>query len=907
MFRRFRKRNDFSEEIEAHLQLEADRLKEEGLSENEALLAARRAFGNSTRAQERFYESRRWLLVEECWRDIRFGWRLLAKNPGSTILAILALALGIGINTAIFSVLNIALLKFLPVRDPKELVMLTDPNASEVLGGFLAGAQSLLTYPEFAAIRDHTTSMSGLCASQMMLQRWPVHVSGGAQEEAHGRLVSENYFSVFGVEPAAGRLLKQQDATGVGKDPYVVISYDYWQRRFGGNPAVIGTPIRFYRTTLTVIGVAVKGFRGETVGQDPDVWLPMLMEPLVIPGGAGFHEYMDKAHDKLMWLHVFGRRRPGVTVAQVEAEVNVLFQDILKAGKESLKQSIVVKPVRIGAFHGRDEFSEQWIVLSVLAALVLFIACANVANLLLARATARSREVAIRLSIGAGKARLVRQFLTESLLLAGLGGIAGLFVAVGALHLLVLALSQSDDHLNLAVGIDIGVLAFTAFATLLTGILFGLAPALRSTRMKETSGQRLILSKALVMVQFVLSFLLVLGAGLFLRTLWNLQAVSLGYPAENLLLVKVDSLGVNGLAVHNDAKLSHELAERIRRIPGVRGVSYSERGLFTGFDGARLVWVEGFTSHGDEDIGSAFDFVGPGYFSTVGIPLLSGREFSLQDMANAAPRVCIINEAFARHFFPGGNPLGKRVTTTIFDDQNPAGSRVTFVVIGVAKNARVRSLRSAVDPKMYTPSGGSSFEIRTATEPLHLVNEVRKAILPVNEDLAIQNSRTLTQLVEEQNAQPRLIAQLCTLFGIIALILAATGIYGVLSYSVARRTNEIGIRMALGAGKPVVTGMILQETAWMIAIGMVGGLATAAALARVTAALLYGTGPAGSRWSLARYQEVESATQLFGLRAMDPLTIAAAIGMLCMVGLMAAYLPAARAARVDPMNALRHD
>jgi predicted permease len=918
MFRgRRRKQSDFSAEVEAHLQLEADRLKEQGLSDKDARLAARRAFGNLTRAQERFYESQHWRLVEECWRDVRFGLRMLLKNPGSTAVAVLALALGIGMNTAIFSVLNAALLKFLPVRNPNELVMLTDPNASEVFGGTLTGERSLLTYSEFVQLRDHTATLSGLCASQMQLERWPVYVVDGAQEEAHGRVVSENYFQVFGVEPAIGHFFTQQDAAGKGKDPYVVISYDYWQRRFNGNPAVLGVPMRFYRATLTIIGVAAKGFRGETVGQDPDLWLPMLMQPLVMPGADGLGKFMNQSRDKAMWLHVFGRRKSGVTIRQVQAEVNVLFRRILEADypaampakdrKEKLNQHIAVKPVRTGAFHGRDEFSEQWTVLSILAALVLFIACANVANLLLARATARSREVVIRLSIGAAKERLIRQFLTESLLLAALGGIAGLCVAQSALRVLLFGLSQSTRSLKLDANLDPRVLGFMACATLFTGILFGLAPAFQSTRiavnqnLKETS-RRLTPAKALIVVQVALSFLLVLGAGLFLRTLWNLQAVSLGYPQENLLLVTVDS----SIASRQGARLDRELIERIRQIPGVHAVTYSDRGLFTGFDGAFPIWVEGFTPHHSADIGSNGDFVGPGYFSSLGVPILLGREIGRQDTANT-PRVCVVNEAFAKHF-GGGNLVGKHIGTRLSDGHGNSIPR-SMLVVGVVKDFRVRSLRGSIDPKFYAAAeqtgGGFSFEIRTAIDPDSLLNAVRKTILTVDGGLSIQSARTLRQVVEEQNAQPRLIAELCTIFGVLALILAATGIYGVLSYSVARRTNEIGIRMALGADRGVVTGMILQEIGLLTMAGMLSGLAAAAALARL-AAQLYGAGPVPP-WSLAQYQAVESATQLYGLRAMDPLTIGAAALILCAAALIAAYLPAARAARVDPIDALRHD
>ncbi|MGA8594630.1 MAG: ABC transporter permease [Bryobacteraceae bacterium] len=857
-------------------------------------------------------------------QDIRFGLRMLGKHPGSTVIAVLTVALAIGINTAIFSVLNAALLKSLPVRSPDELVMLTDPNASMVLGGMQTGTRSLLSYPEFVELRDRATTMFGLCASGLRLERWPVRISGGTQEEARGRLVSENYFSVFGVHPAIGRFFNERDATGAGKDPYAVISYNYWQRRFGGNRAVLGTPVRLYRATLPVIGVAAKGFRGETVGQDPDVWLPMMMQPLVMPSGDGLHD------QSLMWLHAFGRRKAGVTIAKVQAEVNVLFQEMLEARypttmaaqdrREALDQHIVVKPVRTRAFHGRDEFSEQWTMLLALATLVLLVGCANVATLLLARATARSREVAIRLSIGASKGRLVLQLLTESLLVAAMGGIGGILVAATASRALLVLLSEADEGFKLYAGIDLRVLAFTVCATLLTGILFWLAPAFRATRtavnqsLKETgrsatgSRQRAIIAKALVVAQVALSVLIVMGAGLFLRTLWNLQSVALGYPRANLLLINVDSstAGYKGTRAVN---LYHELAARIREIPGVRAVSYSDRGLLSGFDGAFPVTVEGFTHQNEDDRGSTGGFVGPGYFSTLEIPMLLGREIGPQDTANSL-RVCVINEAFANHFFAGDNPIGKHVTSTLPDEQGNEVRR-SMQVVGVARDARVSSVRGAIDPKFYAPAdqtvGASWFEIRTAGDPKRMFNAVTRTILAVDGDLHIESARTLNELIDAQNAQPRLIAQLSTIFAMLAVILAAAGIYGVLSYSVARRTNEIGIRMALGADKSSVIRMILKETAFVVATGVIAGLGATALSTQLIATQLYGFNAAGPRWSLARYQHVDSATQLYGVGAMDPLTVGAAIGVLIAVALIAAYFPASRAARVDPVNALRHE
>jgi len=924
MFWRHRKLKDFSAEIEAHLLLEADRLRAQGLNEADALAAARRSFGNATQTRERFCESRRWFPWSRLWQDARFGLRILAKNPGTTVVAILTLALALGVNTAIFSMLDSALLKSLPVPHPNELVMLTDPNASMTLGGLLPGKRSLLTYAEFLQLRARVTTLSGLCAVQLTLERWPIRVAGLEPEQARGRLVSENYFSVFGVRPAIGRFFTQQDATAVGKDPYAVISYDYWQRRFGGRPSVIGTTIRLRRASVVIVGVAARGFRGATVGREPDLWLPILMQPLVMPSFDGLTDMLSHSEDKLMWLHVFGRRKAGMTIAQVQAEVNVLFRAILEGGysatmqaqarRQALNQYIVVQPVRTGAFHGRKEFSQEWTLLLALAGLILLAACANVANLLLARAASRSREVAIRLSIGAAKARLVRQFLTENLLLAALGGLAGIFVAEVVVRALLEVLSDANDGFTIAASLDLRVLGFSAGATLLAGLLFGVVPAVGAMRsdvnrsLKETgrsatgSRKHAVLGKTLVVAQVALSFLLIAGAGLFLRTLWNLQAIALGYPRENLLLVEIDSsdAGYQGARATN---LFHDLATRIGRIPGVRAVSYSDRGLFSGFEGAFPVSVEGFTSEREADLGSTGDSVGPGYFSTIGIPMLLGRQIDAQDRADS-PRVCVIDEAFANRFFAGRNPLGKHVTSVLSDDGGNSVRR-RLQVIGVAKNVRAQSLRGAIDPKFYVPGGASWLEIRTAGNPGRVLNAVRKVIFAADGKLSIQSAKTLEQLLSMQNAQSRLIAQLATGFGVLALILAATGVYGLLSYELGRRTHEIGVRMALGAPRRQVVAMILKEMGFMIFAGVVTGIAATAACARILSARLYGFDAAGPRWSLARYEHVDSATRLYGLSAMDPVTIGVAVGVLCGFALLAACLPAVRAARMDPVHALR--
>ena len=835
-------------------------------------------------------------------KDIRYSARQLGRNRVFTLVAVLSLAIGIGANTAIFSIMNVVLLKSLPVRNPHELVLLTDPNQSGVSNGMTNGERGMMTYAEFAQLRDHATSFSGMCAAQATLNRWPVRIAGGGQEEARAKLVSEEYFSVLGVEPAIGRFFSTADGTSLVQDPYVVLSYDYWQKRFGGNVSALGTQIRVQSTPLTVIGVAAPGFHGESAGEKPDFWMPMMMQLAVMPGRDWLHEDLSKQLDKLMWLQTFARLKPGVKMARAQTEIDVLFRNIIEAGypttlspetrKQALDQHLKLHDARVGSFGGRDEFSQQLLVLLGASAVVLLIACINVANLLLARAAARSKEVGVRLSIGASRMRLVRQFLTESLLLSTIGGALGLLFAWGAARLLVLLLSA--DQSTLTPTIDLQVLGFTAGVTFLTGLVFGLAPAIRATHVNlndslrdsgrvTASGGKLNVAKGLVIAQVALSLLLVTGAGLFLRTLWNLQSVALGYPKEKLLMVTVDGL----TAGYKDARLSSlwvDLTDRLRHVPGIQGATYSENGLFSGSESADEVDVEGFKASKQDEKFSRFDAVGPQYFSTVGIPLILGREFGPQDTA-AAPQVCVINEAFAKKFFVGRNPIGYHITERFGDQKH------VMEVVGVAKNARDHRLRGDVPARFYLPSDQgmegpnrwATFEVRTAGDPEQMLGAIRKTILSVNEDLPIQNARPLLDNVDRSNAQPRMIAQLCSIFGIIALLLGATGLYGVLSYGVARRTNEIGIRMALGADRGNVIAMVLRETSVMIVIGVVAGVAATFGATRLIAAKLYGLSP------------------------MDPATIVASVLMLAVVALVAGYIPAARAARVNPVTALRHE
>ena len=837
-------------------------------------------------------------------KDILYALRQLARNPMFAAVALASLVLGIAANTAIFSVVDAALLKSLPVRDPQELVILTNPNANGVSAGMVTGVRPLMSYAEFVQLRAHATSFSGMYSSEAELNRWHMRIAGGPLEEVRARLVSEEYFSVLGVQPAIGRFFTAEDGKGPGQDPYGVISYDYWQKRFGGNTSVLGTPIHAGNATLTIIGVASPGFHGESVGESPDLWMPMLMQPAVMPGRDWLNENMSERMEKIMWLHTFGRLKSGVSRSSAQTEVDVLFRQIIEntypaslspeLRKQIFDQRLLVRDARSGSFVGRDDFAQQLLLLLGASIVVLLIACINVANLLLARASARTKEMAVRLSMGASRWRLVRQLLTESLVLAFLGAALGLLLAWQGAHLLVRLFAGVRSGLELSTSLDWRVLSFTLVITVVTGVIFGLAPAVRGTAVNlndslRDSGRttqtaaRLNIARGLVVTQIALSLVAVVLAGLLLRTLWNLQSVSLGYPREKLLLVTVDGVraGYKGPQFPN---LWHDLTSRLQALPGVQGVSYSINGLFSGGEADDEIEVEGFTPRQEDEQGSQFDMVGPQYFAVVGIPLVRGREFGSQD-GLATPHVCVINDAFADKFFAGRDPIGRHVTQKFGEQKN------AMEVVGVAKNARDHSLRDAVAPRFYVPGDQgmhgpnewATFEIRTKQNPDHLVDSVRKAITDANQNLYPANARPLVESLEMNTANPRMIARLSTVFACVALFLAAAGLYGVLSYGVARRTNEIGIRIALGAGPRAVIRMVLRETGIIIAIGVVIGIVLVVACTRLV------------------------ASQLYGLSSLDPLTIITCVVFFGAIALIAGYIPASRATRINPVQALRHE
>jgi predicted permease len=816
-------------------------------------------------------------------QDLRYAIRTLASQPGFTAVAVLSLALGIGANTAIFSLINSVLLSTLPVRDPQSLVILTNPASNGITIGKKSGEREELTYSEFRQLRDLPSLFASLMACQIEPERIPVRVNGSGAEEIVVQMVSSEYFSTLGVPALLGRTLRPDDDPDA---PNAVISYDYWQRRFGRRADVLGSRIAIRQGVFSIIGVASASFFGETVGQRPEIWVPLSMQPAVMPGRDWLHENAGN-RDKIMWLHVFGRLKPGVRIETAQAAANVTFQQGLTAfyssGDTAKKQWLKLRPAASGASQIRGEFAGPLTILLIASGLVLLIACANLGNLMLARTTARIREMSVRLALGAGRGRLIRQLLTESMVIAFLGGVAGVGAAwilrAGLLHLV-------SDTIHLLVTPNTRVLGFAFALTVAAGLILGLLPALRTMSVNAGAGLKALgrgvtgsaawlrTGKFVVVGQVALSVPLLAGAGLLLRTLQNLQQVDLGYVKERLFLMRVD-VQMAGYEEQRRLPVFQRLLERVRAVPGVRAASYSKNGLFLGSRSSGRVQVEGYTQEGGDGVSSVWEIAGPDYFSTLGIPLLAGREITEQDQPSSN-KVCVINEAFAKRFFTGRNPLGMHVDK--------------YEIAGVARDSRNGSLRDKIEPRFYVPATQPidvprfiTFVVRTAAEPSSVLAGVRQAILSEDRNLPITAASTLMELVDRQMVQDRLLARLTAAFGLVGLFLAAIGLYGVVSYGVARRTNEIGIRKALGAQHGAVMGMILRETASLLAVGLVSG---------------FGLCLAGVRFITSR---------LYGLAPTDPVAVAAAITVLTGVALLAAWLPAYRASRVDPLIALRYE
>jgi len=884
---------------------------------SELLVRELRRLERSPKHESLVLGARRTNMLRDGLQDLRFGLRMLLRSPGFAAVAVLSLALGIGSNTAIFSLIDALLLKSLPVQDPQQLVFFSVARPG--------GTDVTFSYPLVERFKQANHSFAGIIAYDARREKLRLSVvEAGARSEiesVQAEQVSGNYFAVLGVNALVGRTLTEEDDQASDPQPAAVISYDFWQRRFGADPSVVGRKISLNDFPFTVIGVTPPGFSGLEAGGKPDLWWPLQMTPQVYPG----RQWLKNSRSE--WLLVMGRLGPGVSREQARAEMDQVYrQQLSEMPAERLAQltptergnyfarRLELEPGGAGWSHLRQQFRQPLYILMTTVGLVLLIACANVANLLLARAAVRQKEIAVRLALGAGRFRLVRQLLTESLLLALAGGALGLLFAYQGARFLLTYLPQQRP-VSFALNPDARVLGFTLGVSMLTGILFGLAPALRATRLdlaaslkekgaSSSAGRsRLALNQALIVAQVALSLFLLVGAGLFVRSLQKLKSLDAGFEREQVLAFTVEP--GYGLSAAQQTSLYKQLLARLEALPGVRAASVSNRLLFN-FNvaaGGAKIKVPGYTPPAGADTSCWGLWVGAKFFETMGMPLLQGRDFGppeeepveahkqavRQGTRNpagdqAAPRAAVINQTMAHDFFGQDNPVGKDFFLLGGDLQ-----AAHFQVIGVVKDAKYKSLRETPQRAFYlshfqNPGAGSlTFLLRTTGRPAGFGPAIERAVRELDHRLQVVRLKTMNDVVNESLAQERLIAQLASFFSLFALLLACLGLYGLMSYSVTRRTSEIGIRMAVGARAADVIRLVMKETMRLVVIGVATGLSAALATTRLISSLL------------------------FGLTPNDPVTIAGAALLMIAVAALAGYLPARKASQVDPLMALRSE
>ena len=849
-------------------------------------------------------------------QDLRYGAQMLVKHPAFTAVAVLTIALGVGANTALFSVVDAVLLKKLPVKDPEQLVILKasyDPEKFSP-GGYdginpvnpATGLKEGTSFPAqtLMRLRQEQGALSDVFAFGFVSMNLN---AGGQAEVVNGQAVSGNYYTALGVPALVGRIITDAD-DNAGASPIAVLSHRFWSTRFGSDPSVVGRQVNINNVPFTIAGVTPPGFGGTSqVGSSQDVTIPLAWEPQI----AG--ERSSSRGAGVWWLRVMGRLKPGVTIAQAEATLAGPFhQSVLehRALRQSRSQTplrtlepkdfprLAVDPGSQGEMNSRVGFAKPLRLLFGVVALVLLIACANVANLLLVRASSRKKEIAVRLALGASRWRLIRQLLTESILLAAIGGALGILFALWIKDGLLLVTDWGGREMTaLNPQLDYRVLGFTLGLSFLTGLIFGILPALRATRLELTpslkdaggssiAASRSWLSKSLVMVQVSLSVLLLIGAGLLIRTLRNLQHVDIGFNANNLLLFDVEP-GLIGYKEEKLVELYQQTFARLQAVPGVQSVTFSRHRLLALGARTSSIFFPGRVGPDGQppELDSKIMIVRENFLETMEIPLLMGRTFQQQDDARG-PQVAIVNQTFAKTHFPNENPVGKRFS---FDPQKPS----EIEIIGIARDAKYTSQRAEIQPTVYQswrqtlPSmRAATFEVRTTSDPRLHVAGIRQAMSEVDSNLPISNVRTQIEQGDEILQMERMFAKLLTLFGLIAQQLAAIGLYGVMAYAVSQRTQEIGIRMALGANRSKVLMMIVRQGMTLTVIGIALGLFGA--------------------YVLTKYLE-SLTSMLFGVEARDPWTFAATAVLLSAVSLLACLVPARRATKVDPLTALRYE
>jgi predicted permease len=924
LMHRREKEAELREELQFHLAEEGEERLVEGVSAEQAGWEARRDLGNLTLLEEDIRAVWISTLWEQLTQDLRYGLRMMRKNPAFTILATLLLALGIGANTAIYSFMDALLVRSLPVADPQSLAVLNwhvmdkKEKPSVVHGGSgyyyndpkTGKTTGIFPYPAFEVLRQSRDVFSVLFAYRPG-GKLTTMVQGQA-EVVSGEYVSGDYFRGLGLAPAAGRLITGDDDR-VGAPPVVVLSNGFAQSRFSDAARAVEQPVTINNVPFTVIGVTPRGFFGVDPAKAPDFYLPLHSDLLVSPrDGPSANPEGRYFNQNYYWIEMMGRLRPGVSLAQAQVALGLVFDQWVASTattdqERSNLPKFLLKEGAGGVDKLRREYSEPFFFLCAMVGLILAIACANIANLLLARATARKRELAMRLTLGAGRWRVIRQLLTESLLLAAIGGAAGILIAIWGIRVLTLLLAGGNDHFTLHAELNWHALAAAAALTMFTGLLFGLAPALQTTRAdvmpalregragerRPSMRLRISLNHTLVASQIAISLLLLVAAGLFVRTLSNLQSLEMGFNRDKVLLFKLNARQ----AGHRDPEIISffsDLQKRFAALPGVRSATAANSPLIgDGAWGWPVVPLgEQRPEHAPSGHGSGFDrtathvlAVGPGFFTTMQTPLLAGREFDDRDRLGSAP-VAIVNQAWVKTNLEGRNPIGQHIVSF-----GPGLKPQEMEIIGLAKDARYDDVSGNFPATVYMPFAQNlnvpveemTFFLRTAREPLAYASTIREIVHQADAQIPVTNLSTQTAQIDGEMSQEILFARLCTGFAVLALVIACVGLYGTMSYTVARRTSEIGIRMALGAERRAVVWMVLREVLMLAAAGLMIGGGTAMAASKFLQSLLW------------------------GVKHNDPRSFVLAVVTLLGAALLAGYVPAHRASRIDPMRALRHE
>ena len=900
MFCREEIERELDEELRYHVERKTEENVAKGMSAEEAQRAARIELGGIEQVKEQVRAVRAGAWMGTVMQDARFGLRMLRKNTGFTAVAVLTLALGIGANTAMFSLTDQVLLRFLPVTHPEQLAIVRSPGPNLPGHSWSDGdSAEIFSYPMYEDLRDHNPVFSGLLARRKFL----ASIAGrDGSEPVEAELVSGNYFDVLGVGPAMGRVFTPGDETAPGANPVVVLSYGYWTRHFGSDPSILNKPLIVSGTPLTIVGVSRAGFSGVQVGQEPDIFVPITMKAQMMPNSKhGIEDRRDQ------WVAILGRLKPGFTRTTAEAALQPSYHAMLESDaiisglplSEQFRKRYVEKQIELelGA-RGRPILQRnegtRIVALMAMVGLILLIACANLAGLLVARGEARQHEIGVRLALGATRARMVRQLLTESFLLTGAGTVAGVALASWMLKGLAGPLEDGFDFVGFEAQLDFRVMAFAAGLAVITGMLFGLAPALRATHpdmqiaLKEQRSNATVATgnvrtrRGLVISQIALTTMLLCAAGLFARSLMNLKDVNLGLETDHVIEFSI-APELNRYTPAQTIALGDRLREGIRALPGVRSVSAAEIRILADTDASSNITVEAYSTREHEDMNMHTNFVGPGYFATMGTPLMSGREFAESDK-EGGQKVAIINKRMARRFFAGRSPIGLHFAFGSGNDVRP-----DIEIVGVVQDSKYATVRGDIEPYAYLPYaqnpglGQLTFYVRTGQDASALATTLRKTVGAFDSNLPVFDIRTLNEQRDENIFPERLMAALSICFGALASLLAAIGLYGVMAYMVTLRTREIGIRTALGATHGNIAWLILREAIGMSAAGLVAGLSAALAAGRLI------------------------QSQLFEVKPNDPLVLGTAAVLLLAVVMLAAWLPARRAMNVDPMVALRYE